>query len=176
MLSSYIESHIKEGEDLYSYLFNNYHNMIDGNVIKHFNIGYVSSCVMGYNHDIKDTYKNELEQELLPWIKIEYEEDRLLQKSNWRPFNDRFNAHYMYLGYNKLFRYKQYYFQLTINTALCESCEDCKYCNNESTRTHFELALYGWVDEKFKKLQPDDKYIVLSDDMMPLKDWNNNFY
>jgi hypothetical protein len=170
----YWNEHVQEGEQSYEYLITNFHKMFDGDTIKHFNIRYVTPQTIIYIDDIKEKYINELQKELIPWINIEFECGRLTNKNNWKPFRDRYSIELMYLGYNKLFQYKQYYFQLVIESDIWDCVENCPYCIENESLTHFELALYGWKDEEFEKIQPDNNYIVSSDNMMPEKDWNNN--
>lgn len=148
--------------------------MIDGDIIKHFNLRYVSSLNIPYLDSIKEKYMNELQVELIPWIKNEYECSNLFNKDNWKPFRDRHEIDLMYLGYNKMFQYKHYYFQLAIESDIWDDNDDCKYCKRGDSLIHFELALYGWKDEQFEKIQPVNEYIILSDNMMPERDWNKN--
>lgn len=171
----YWDEHVEEGEKSYEYLISNFHKMFDGDIIKHFNIRHVTPQTISYIGDIKEKYINELQKELIPWINIEFECGRLNDKNNWKPFRDRYSIELMYLGYNKLFTYKQYYFQLVIESYIWYCVENCPYCKEEDDDLiHFELALYGWKDEEFEKIQPDNDYIVLSDNLMPERDWNNN--
>lgn len=51
----------------------------------------------------------------------------------------------MYLGYNKLFQYKQYYFQLALESGCV--CDDCIPINKCGHPPCFELALYGWKED-----------------------------
>ena len=163
---------VKEGEDLYNYMINSYYDMFDGVSIKHFNIKYVSQDAMYYVDDIKTKYAKEIECSVIPWIHEEYKCGQLLLKNNWKIFRDRDLFDTMYLGYHKLFTYQHYYFQLALN-SYC-NCNDYPTCHGYDNSRHFELELYGWNDDKFNKIQPENKFIVLSDGLMPIDDWNDN--
>ncbi len=70
-----------EGEYLYNYMIINFENMFDRNIIKHF-------CINdGIYRHIKDTDKmnnemaDNIQKELFPWIKKEYQEGRLFDKT-----------------------------------------------------------------------------------------------
>ncbi len=170
----YWKEHLKEGEILYEYLINNFNNMFDGYIIKHFNIRYVSTLNIPYINDIKQRYINSIQKELIDWINIELKNGSLFIKNNWKVFRDRHLIDLMYLGYNKLFKYKYYYFQLVIENDIWDHDNECEYCKNKDSLIHFELALYGWKDEQFEKIQPVNDYIIMSDNIMPENDWNNN--
>jgi hypothetical protein len=127
-----------------------------------------------YINGVKDKYLDIIQPELIYWIQNEFNENRLFDNNNWKPFRDRYEIDLMYLGYNKLFQYEQYYFQLAIESDIWDDIVDCKYCKNGDSLIHFELALYGWKDEKFDKIQPYNEFIINLDCMMPEKEWNNN--
>jgi hypothetical protein len=141
-----------EGNKSFDYMIHNFDKMFDGTTIKHFDIRYATSDCMIYYDDIKVKYLDEIQSDLIQWIKEEHGTRRLQDLSNWKPFRDTFDFLDIYLGYNKLFLYKGYYFQL----ALEHRCEECKYCV-ESNLIHFELALYGWGNEM---IEPDKRYTV----------------
>jgi hypothetical protein len=170
----YWKSHVEEGKKLYDYLITNFHDMFDGDIIKHFNFRYVSPLNIPYINEIKDKYLNIIQPELIFWIKNEFNDNCIFDNNNWKPFRDRYEIDLMYLGYKKLFQYKQYYFQLAIESDILDDRVDCKYCKKGDSLIHFELALYGWKDEKNDKIQPYNEFIINLDCMMPEKDWNNN--
>jgi len=72
-----------------------------------------------------------------------------------------------------------HYFQLAVD----EGCIGCVYCDNNeivhqtatphTSKIHFELALYGWLEDGKNMVQPDND-MVLSDHMMPEIEWNIN--
>ena len=171
-----------EGDSLYNYMIKNFEKMFDGNIIKHF-------CINdGIYRHIKDTDKmnnemsDEIEKELVPWIKKELKEGRLFNKTLWKPFRNNNTLTTMYYGYRKLFNYKQYIFQLSLE-EYCE-LDECLYCNpyniNKSicseNSQHFCLALYGWKDEGINMLQPYNQVIIPNNDLMKDIHWNNNTY
>ena len=105
---------VKKGEELFQYMIHNYDTMFDGDYIKHFDVWYTSHMMEGYYDEaIKECGKNNIKAELIPWIRKEFETNNLFNSENWRPERD-YDYCDMYLGYRKLFVYKQYYFQLQI--------------------------------------------------------------
>jgi hypothetical protein len=163
---------VESGKISFDYLYNNFHDMIDGDIIKHFELRHVSPDTIDYLDDINKKYGNDIHKKVVPWIKNEFDSGSLLENNNWKPFRDRYHLIQSYLGYKKLFQYKNYYFQLAIDNSLWYPCEDCKYCDNDEKLIHFELALYGIKDDNYEKLQPDNKVVVGDDNMMPAYDWN----
>lgn len=171
-------------EDVYQYMIHNFEKMIDGDKIPHFDIGYVSYEVKKYITDILNNYSTDIQKELGIWLRKEKEENRLFIRENWKSFRDNceITDMFVYLGYNKLFQYKQYYFQLVaetdinikreINTCYETGCIYCKQCKENEEFGWFELALYGWKDDEMEKLQPKNKVIIPPSNIMPLRDWN----
>ena len=171
-----------EGDALYNLMTTNFDSLFDGNTIKHFYI------IDGIYRSIKNTAEmtnemsDDVEKELLPWIKNELEQGRLFNKTLWRPFRDNTSAVTMYYGYRKLFNYKEYIFQLAMETW-CE-LDVCAYCNPNGTSRfyssdnsqHFSLALYGWRDNNSNALQPYKWNFIPDDDMMPDNHWNIIIY
>ncbi len=141
---------LEEGDELYTFMVNNFENMFDGeSIIKHFDIrdyyfGNMNSDVIS----LDDEYYTNIQKELSIWIKKEQQEGRLFDKTLWKPFRD-FNLINMYNGYRILFQYKHYYFQLGMET-LC-MIKDCPYCDpeeDETTSKHFVLEIYGWEEKE----------------------------
>jgi hypothetical protein len=160
-----------EGHTLFTYMIQNFGTMFDGDTkIKHFDIESGVFGICDYIDDIKETYSDDIQIELIQWIQREMEETTLCQSSNWRPFRDQDLFLYMFLGYKKMFRYKHYYFQLIL-LSCCEQCDTCEYCKQEDNRIHFAVALYGWKDETKDSLQPYNIFTILHDDLMPDSFW-----
>ncbi len=166
-----------EGDELYNLMTNNFDSFIDGNTIKHF-------CIIdGIYRHIKNTDKmtndmsDDIEKELLPWIKNELEGGRLFDKTLWKPFLNKYAITQMYYGYRKLFNYKKYIFQLAIE-KYCE-LDECKYRNIHNNTTivccensqHFCLALYGWKEEGSNMLQPYKQVIIPENNIIPEIHW-----
>ena len=146
-----------------------YTSMFDGLHIKHFNIHYTTEDMIFYSQVIRNKYQNEIQPHLMAWIDTEMHSYQLLEHSNWKPTRDAYEYSFMYMGYNKLFVYKHYYFQLGLY-YYCRRCDDCK---KEANRIHFELLLYGWdkKDPHVDKLQPENHNIILPHDLMIPKDF-----
>lgn len=159
---------IIEGNNSFTYMINNFDTMFDGDSIKHFYIGYATSNNMVYYRDINDMYNSEIQSPLSIWIKKEHENMKLFEETNWKLFHDQHDPYCVYMCYNKLFQYKQYYFQLAIENGC--GADWCEYCKKESNGIHFELALFGWKENGI--LEPDKKYTVEDDNMICKKFWN----
>lgn len=158
---------LKEGEGLFQYMIHNYDDMFDDGRIKHFDIWYATWWMQSHYKDVKALCGKEIQTELVPWIHHEFESKRLFDSSHWKPFRDGDTLIYMSLGYKKLFVYKNYYFQLQIEAT----CSDCVHCESKDNPIHFDLGLYGWKDEHSDKVLPYNDVIILSDNMMPERDW-----
>lgn len=145
--------YIQEGKLFFSTMLHNLNFMFDRETtIKHFDIQ-----PAGYGVDVdelKEVYGNEIQKELIPWIKKEYEEKRLTNYIYWKTFRGA-EYHDIYLGYRKMFQYNQCLYQL----ALSSYCGNCIYCKRGENRTHFELVYYNTIkgaEERWSNLiQPD---------------------
>lgn len=148
-LPSWWNNFLVEGKVLFQYMQNNFNNMFEGDVIiKHFNIRDEGCYDLG-SEECMAMYGTEIQKDLVPWIKKELEDNRLFDSTLWRPFRDRYTLSDMYLGYKKLFEFKQYYFQLCI--ASCCELEICTNCINKENRKHFEIIIYGIKNEQSGK-------------------------
>ncbi len=159
-----------QGDILFDYMIHNYDFMFDNESIKHFAIWYGIRELMTDCEDLEEECGNEIHKELVPWIRTEAEESRLFDKANWKPFRDKDVLTTMYLGYNKMFQYKQYYFQLAIDDW-CDKTLRCDYCQKGENKTHFQLAMYGWAVEGKDKLQPQNYVNIPADNIMPELYW-----
>jgi hypothetical protein len=156
-----------EGDRLYNYLITNFNLMIIGDKITNFAI------IDGIYSNIKDTEDmtekigDDIEKMLIPWIKKEYKENRLFDKTLWKPFRDMSTFIYMHYGYRKLFLYDKYIFQLGI-------VEEFDIVNNIriNERGEFVLALYGWKKDNSNMLQPYKKNVIPEDNLMSELHWN----
>lgn len=154
---------------MFGYMLHNLDAMFDGDtIVKHFDI-FDGSWQID-SDEIKELVGAEIPKDLLPWIKKEAEEARLLNHMNWKPFRDPSCLTSMYLGYKKMYHYKQYYFQL----SLLSLCGECEYCAKGESRIHFELAYYGYKEEYEVNLHPYNHYVVLPDMMMTENYWKSH--
>ena len=161
---------LEKGDTMFQYMIHNYDSMFNDNMyVKHFNIRDDGIYDLG-TKQIKNTYDDEIQTTLVPWIQAEYESGRLFTKTLWKPFRDSYTLIDMYLGYRVMFIFKQYVFQLSIDIDCIP--EECKYCDGDEFNTHFELVLWGWKDAQSEFLQPDHTFIIPSDNYMPEKQWN----
>ena len=161
---------IEEGNKSFEYMVHNYDKMFDKSVIKHFNIHYTTRGMMSYYRIIRSNYREKIQPSLIEWINEE--SYTLFEYSNWKPQRDAYEYSAMYMGYNKLFKYKHYYFQLGLHYY----CDECEYCNIETNRVHFELYLYGWDkrDPDIDNIQPIDHDVVISNLIIPDTFWDTD--
>ena len=191
----YWDRFLIEGKELFEYMKNNFDNMFDGDAkIKHFEIR-DEICYDYGSQELNQVFGKEIQKQLVPWIKREFEDNRLFNNTLWRPFRDRYTLTDMYLGYRKLFPFRPnyddypdllesnilrpeinikgiYYFQLSID-ADCDE-DICMDCNNDITQIynkHFELVLYNWTDDKTNTLYFNNSGPILSDYLMPKHHW-----
>ena len=169
------EECVAEGNTLFEYMIHNFDSMFDDRSIKHFDIRYTTIGMIIYSHVIRNKYRKQIQPNLITWIKEELDSKRLLEYSNWKPRRDAYEYSFMHMGYNKLFTYKHYYFQLGIQSDCvdCVDCVDCIDCNKADNQIHFELLLYGWdkKDPHVDKLQPEHKVILPHNRMIPDSFW-----
>lgn len=162
---------VKEGNELYNYMLNNFNDMINEKSIRHFDVEIGTYNMTRYIDDIKERYFYDIQKELIPWIKREFNNKELLEYNNWIPVRDPDVLTIMFLGYRKMFQFNKYIFQLTI-TSQCnnETCENCKLGESIATN-HFSTALYGWREENKVNIQPTDVYPLLQDNIIPDSLW-----
>ncbi len=159
---------LEEGQILYNYMTNNFENMFDGNQIKHFDIIDEYYGNINYGEKIYNEYADDIQKEIIPWIKNEKQLGKLFDCTLWKPFRD-YNLVDMYYGYKYLFQFKQYYFQLAMETY-CEILE-CDYCKDEGN-PHFCLSLYGWKENNYNKLKPWNLSIPINNIVSDTR-WNS---
>jgi len=136
-----------EGDESFDFMRHNFESMFDGESrIKQFEIRYDVSC-KGYTTDeIYKEHGKDIEQELISWIRAEYESNRLFDKEKWKPFRDYYLFTHMYLGYRNIFQYKQYIFQLAVDWYC--TTDGCVYCKDScEALLGFQLALCGIKDD-----------------------------
>ena len=167
---------VEEADELFEYLLHNYDNMLDGeDKVKHFDVLYGRNLYMDAASEIRETYHYEIQRELVPWIKNEFQTGELFKMENWRLYRDRWAMSTMYLGYRKLIIFKQFLLQLTMSfycdndVYKCDYCEKKDYCGNA-----FSVALYGWTDiNKVEPCNQECAYICNdpNDLMIPESHW-----
>jgi hypothetical protein len=167
-----------EGDNLYDYMIHNFDTMFeDDTIIKHFQLRDGIYRGLENLEELTSNYGEDIQKNLIPWIKKEKEENRLFDKTLWKPFRDQYNFSEMYYGYKKLFQYKHYYFQLVMESECID--ENCKYCiasgavNSISIilNPHFGLALYGWKAKDSDMLQQNTDIKIPDDNMMAERHW-----
>jgi len=160
---------VEEGDELYNYMVNSFNYMIHGNLIKHFDVEIGIYPMISNIDAIKEKYFYDIQKEIIPWIHTQGKD--LFDYNNWIPFRDPDVLTTMFLGYRKMFQFKQYIFQLTI-TSQCnnEACHNCKIGDSIANK-HFGVALYGWIEENKINIQPRDTMALLEDNIMPDKYW-----
>jgi hypothetical protein len=163
---------IIEGDALFDYMIHNFDNMFDGDIIKHFEFREQGVYDNG-TEKVAKKYGNEIKKELRQWIHQEFKDNQLFKKNYWKPFRDVYMYKDMYLGYRILFPFKQYYFQLVLN-SFCGYNGICSYCKYKDRSKNFQLILLGWKDDEYEMMQPDNRAIVYPDNIVPDWYWERN--
>jgi hypothetical protein len=156
------EKCVKQGKESFDYMVRNFSKMVKEDSIPQFRIYYSDAFTKSFVEDISTLHGDEIEQLLIPWIRSEWED--MTEHSMWRPFRDTYNRVHSYMGYRKLFKYKQYYFQVII-----ESYRDYEDAAEEDT--HIELVLFGWKEDTDTMLQPSKRISILVDQLIPDAEW-----
>ena len=166
-MASWWNGFLEKTEILYEQMTKSFDIMLTWQVKKNFEIVDIRWRYSDEVDEINKNYKNDIYNELEIWIKREHEVGRLFQKELWKPFRELYNMSDCVAGYKKMFRYKHYYFQLIVDSYYFYKCRDF----GENNFVFFNLALYGWKDEKFEKMQPENIAVIPDDDMMPQWYW-----
>ena len=165
----------EECDKLFEDFVPHYKNMLDGeDKIKHFCMKGRSWGLMEDVNEIREEIKDDIQRQLVPWIKNEFKYNDLTNIKRWRPVRDFYTLTYVFLGYKKLFQYKHYLFQLILLYE-CDDDDDtciCKYCENKEHTPHFGVMLFGWRDINCDKLQPENRLTVFDDNMIPKSYWD----
>ena len=103
----------EECDKLFEDFVPHYKNMLDGeDKIKHFCMKGRSWGLMEDVNEIREEIKDDIQRQLVPWIKNEFQKNDLTNIENWRPVRDFYLIIDVYLGYKKLFQYKHYFFYI----------------------------------------------------------------
>jgi hypothetical protein len=165
------DEHIIEGNKLFDYMTQNFESFFNGETVKHFNIIPGLYTSFGHTDDITEKYGEDIQKELIIWIKNELTNNNFFVKKDWKPFRDPSMYSCIYLGYRKLFTYRQYYFQVAVEPE-CSDRSKCIYCIQNENPIHFELVYYGYKEkEENNKLQPFG-YITVLNNNVPEDFWN----
>lgn len=164
-MSSYWPEFLLKGDIIFNYMINNYNHMIkDDEISINFDIIDIRRSIPGeillrleYNNILKD---------FIPWIQNEINTENIFIKEYWKPFRDLYAMTDMVLGYKTMFQYKQYYFQLAM-----DSLYDIDSNIDNNNKVYFELVIYGWKDENNNKLQPDNIVSIPDNCIMPEYYW-----
>lgn len=179
MSNKYLEETYKkfaegDGADMFHFMVHNYKNMIDGSNIKHFFIIDGLWALTEYSYELMEKYNEDIQKELIQWVHNEYESNELFRSDNWKAFRDQTAIVSFFMGYKKMFIYKNYYLQLVLTDDI--SCETCEYCSQEGhVAIRFQLALYGWKEDGCDTLLPRKWLRVLPDNCTPDQLWNINY-
>ena len=115
-------------------------------------IRYFSDSCRDHVKDVTDTCGDDIIRAYSIWL-LQEKEKGLFNRDNWQIYRNRDEMTDMYIGYRTLFVYQQYYFQVSYDFYF------------------FALGLYRWKDESCEALQPDQRFVILSDHIMPERDW-----
>jgi hypothetical protein len=155
-----------EGDEDFSFMIREFKMMIKDDKIREFGIIDLRNNLYKEVEELESLYIHDIEKELIPWIYNEHESGRLFEKKNWKPFRDLLSLTTSFLGYRIMFQYKQYYFQLLLDTCYYNSKNNYNY-----NVTSFILTLYGWKDDNYENLQPDNVAPIPSNNYMPEWYW-----
>jgi hypothetical protein len=170
------EQLLKRGNELYQAMISNFDEIFDGDHIRHFRVRSIGVYDLG-SEKVMEEHGDNIKKELLLWIDNEYKGGDLFVISNWRMCHDRYSSSYMYIGYKKLFQFKNYYFGLLFNTICMKDIKDCIYCmKHEYGKTfdkeyHFQLLLYGWKG-KDGIFHGNKKFVNLESNTISENYWN----
>jgi len=167
------EDCIAEGDDYFNYMVAHFDSMCKEDSIPHFTIGYAWYSVMAYYDIVKMDHMDALLPFLISFLKEEATTRRLFDHSHWRPCRDKYDISPIYLGYDKLFVYKQYYFQVAVNDQ-CKKCSERDVLAMENLQDHqdpvdsqstyaylhFELELFGWTEETEETEDTSDSILL----------------
>jgi hypothetical protein len=157
---------LAKGNILLKYMTTNFNTMICEDTIKQFDIG---KGILWYESDkideIKKTYGTDIQKELVQWIKNEG--DVIFQPSMWKSTRDQDDPFAIFLGYRKIFQYKQYYFQLMVDNEDNDNIEESIF---------FGLALYGWKDETNENMELCNMLNLTDSYIIPEYLWNSDEY
>lgn len=177
-LPAFWDKFIIQGKKYYKYMIENFHTMISDISIPHLDIRPGTYNLIDEHDLIQMQFGQEIEKQLLKWIKNEFNDARLFKEDWWKPFRNTEHLSCMSLGYKKMFIFSpndksvdqinKYFFQLSLE-RVCE--EDCITCNGTNRDIHFNLLLYGWTSNNSNLIYPDEKYIISNDEMMPKEYW-----
>lgn len=150
----YIDRFIVEGEELYQYMLEHFDHMFnEDHTLIFVDIRYFSDSCRDYVKEVADSYRDHIIRAYSLWLLQEKECGRLFDKTHWQIYRNRDEMTDLYLGYRTLFVYQHYYFQVSYDFYF------------------FALGLYGWKDESCEALQPDRRSIILSDHIIPEREW-----
>lgn len=161
-----------EGEKLFKYMVENFESMFDVSMGRHFLILPDVHTSESHSDEIMEMYEQDIQKELVIWIKDQEKNTQLFIEKNWKPFRDPKTFTSMNLGYNKLFQYKQYFFQLGIISDVCDT-NCCMIDDINKNIIHFVLMYYGWKEnENDKTLSPYNHIEILPGNFLSEKYWN----
>lgn len=138
------EECVKKGKKLYQCMIDTFDNSFDksGKIID-FRIYHVyDATFLEAEHLVIDGFKDDIHEQLLPWIHEEHQSGRLFQQKDWKPFRDPYNVVFTYYGYRKLFVYNKYYLQLVVDDWAIPVDD-----HTMKRTVTFHLRVYGWKEK-----------------------------
>ena len=147
---------VEEGKRYFNDMLYNFESMTDeSNMIKYFCIEpytygidedevyeqYSDDKYIQISDEVYEQHNKEIIKVLVPWIKKEFEEQRLFQITNWKAFRTS-DPNNIFLGYKTMFQYKKYYFQLGLDSVW-----------NNRNHSSFILIYYGQKNEDESQIQ-----------------------
>lgn len=180
--------YMKYSLQFFTYMKEHLDEMLEGGTrITHFHSRESNWWHDRYNNiEFHETYSNEIHDALLSWIVKEWNDNRLLEVTNWKPFCAYRDDDECYLGYRILFPFRQFYLQLILDdkcditlsaTTLCSDCRISDVC--DTFYVHFSITIYGTQDGV---VNDDSRYFLfnskledLSNGMVPDMYWRKKW-
>jgi hypothetical protein len=146
-------------DKLYEYMIENVNSMINKDILNsNFYIREGFHSLDGYADELYELYEKDIQQELISWILKELSGELFFRRDLWKPFREVNSTRWAYLGYKKMFQYKNNICQLIVD--------------NNGSCIHFELVLYVCMDDEDGSRELKYYGTILPDMMMPDKLWN----
>ena len=124
-------------------------------------------------HELDDV----IEPILITWILHEKQNEKLLDPLQWKLWYYTMDLMHPdeYVGYRKLFRFQEDYYELaiTMSTCYCLNKEICSYCSTQThTEFRFLLVYYGHIDHDEIVLRHNRRIPIPKDDLITDRPWN----
>jgi hypothetical protein len=161
-------------EEAMDYMIHYFDSMITSSEIDEFKVVDVYGDPI-QNLD-EDTIKI-VEQQLIPWILQETHNGNIVDPLQWKLWYHVMDVMHPdeYVGYRKLFRFQEDYYELaiTVSTCYCLNKSTCSYCITQThTEFRFLLVHYGHIDNDEIILHHNRRISIPVDNLITDREWN----